>query len=141
MDRTTYISAAIKHLDDAELLLANARWDNAAYLAGYVAECALKSLLLVSPMPAGKMLGHDVALMTDSASWLAFAIAPARRRYSLPTSPAFQELVRNWTPDDRYGRRGVISQTKAASRVQAAREVHLQILVGAILDGESLPQS
>ena len=37
--------AAEKHLEDASVLIAGARYDGTAYLAGYVVECALKTLI------------------------------------------------------------------------------------------------
>lgn len=40
-----YPEAAGKHLTDASVLVADDRHDGAAYLAGYVVECALKALI------------------------------------------------------------------------------------------------
>ena len=40
-----YPDAARKHLEDAKVLLAGSRPDGAAYLAGYVVECALKTVV------------------------------------------------------------------------------------------------
>jgi HEPN domain-containing protein len=40
-----YGSAARRHLHDARTLLIAERFDNAAYLAGYVVECSMKKLL------------------------------------------------------------------------------------------------
>ena len=39
-----YPEAAVKHMQDSGVLLAGGRYDGAAYLAGYVVECALKSI-------------------------------------------------------------------------------------------------
>lgn len=38
-----YPEAALKHLQDADALVRGRRFDGAAYLAGYVVECALKT--------------------------------------------------------------------------------------------------
>jgi HEPN domain-containing protein len=54
MTATTFISAAQKHLTDASLLLEQNRFDNAAYLSGYVVECCLKALLRLDMMPSVK---------------------------------------------------------------------------------------
>jgi hypothetical protein len=43
-----YPQAAMKHLEDAKSLLGANRVDGAAYLAGYVVECSLKSLVVVA---------------------------------------------------------------------------------------------
>ena len=40
-----YPEAAGRHLQDANALLAGERHDGAAYLAGYVVECAMKTLI------------------------------------------------------------------------------------------------
>ena len=40
-----YPEAASKHLEDATVLFAGTHADGAAYLAGYVVECALKTLI------------------------------------------------------------------------------------------------
>ncbi|MDW8396565.1 MAG: HEPN domain-containing protein, partial [Anaerolineae bacterium] len=45
-NRDDYPRAALKHLEDAEALLKAHRYDGAGYHAGYVVECALKTLLL-----------------------------------------------------------------------------------------------
>ena len=42
-----YPKAALKHLEDARVLMQNTRFDGAAYLAGYVVECALKTVIEV----------------------------------------------------------------------------------------------
>lgn len=41
----SFSNAAGRHLRDAEILLENERFDNAAYLAGYVVECSFKILV------------------------------------------------------------------------------------------------
>lgn len=40
-----YPDAAEKHLEDSKVLMAGSRHDGAAYLAGYVVECVLKTLI------------------------------------------------------------------------------------------------
>lgn len=45
-----YPAAAAKHLDDAELLLREGRFDAAAYLVGYVIECSLSTVIMVGEL-------------------------------------------------------------------------------------------
>ena len=52
-DGDDYPEAALKHLLDADTLLKGRRFDGAAYLSGYVVECALKTLIQVES-PAGR---------------------------------------------------------------------------------------
>ena len=49
-----YPEAAVKHMQDSGVLLAGGRYDGAAYLAGYVVECALKTLI---QLEAGRVSG------------------------------------------------------------------------------------
>ena len=50
-----YPEAAVKHMQDSGALLAGGRYDGAAYLAGYVVECALKTLI---QLEAGQVRHH-----------------------------------------------------------------------------------
>jgi HEPN domain-containing protein len=71
-----YHAAAIRHFNDALLLLDQGRYDNAVYLAGYVQECAIKDLLvhrLSGSRFAGKDISHVFHLI--GAEGLAFLTA------------------------------------------------------------------
>jgi hypothetical protein len=138
MNRKTLQSASGKHLDDVEFLYETKRFDNAAYLAGYVAECALKTLLISQSLPSTKELGHDLHLMTGSAIHLAIILSPELRRYPIPTSPAFIQFVRTWKPDERYDAFGTTTAALADERVSSARETYLLTIVPQLLDGEKL---
>lgn len=104
--------AASKHLDDAQALLNSNRADGAAYLAGYVVECSLKTLILYDsgfPLPGSRppwkksAAGHDLNELVAQASNLA-AIAGARTARYL--GPAIQGLagagIASWGPSMRY---------------------------------------
>jgi hypothetical protein len=101
--------AAQKHLLDSQALLSQHRPDGAAYLSGYVVECALKSLWLhqtgipsLGPMPWGKR-GHDLNHLVSHAATLASVagskIAPYYKQAmrSLATS-----AIAAWKPEMRY---------------------------------------
>ena len=47
ISKEDFPKAALKHLQDAQALLKSNRFDGAAYLAGYVVECALKTMIEV----------------------------------------------------------------------------------------------
>lgn len=134
-DMHNFASAASKHLDDVELLMAHEHWDNAAYLSGYVAECAVKALLLGNQMPSPKQLGHDLGVMTGTALHLALILSPARRRYAIPTSREFLDLVKTWQPDERYEPRGHTARPSAESRCKAASEAYERLVITQLLDG------
>ncbi len=46
-----YVSASSRHLDAAKFLLHHKHCDNAAYISGYVAECALKVIIEIAGRP------------------------------------------------------------------------------------------
>lgn len=60
-----HLAASRRHLDDAALLLAVPRDDNAVYLAGYVVECALKARLAGrGPSFRSQDFNHDLSRLT-----------------------------------------------------------------------------
>lgn len=125
--------ACAKHLADAQVLLSAARADGAAYLAGYVVECALKSLwLLERGMPprgqkpawkAGKT-GHELSeLHKDIATLASFADAKIAR-YVGPALRALPDAqIAAWHPAMRY-RPPSMSAADASNWVTEARSVH-----------------
>jgi hypothetical protein len=135
MSATTFISAARKHLTDASLLVEEKRFDNAAYLCGYVAECCLKALLEIDGMPSVKELGHDLPLMAGNALMLGYALAPSRRRYALAATGDLGDLISQWRPDSRYEMEGTTVPALAASRLKGAQAAYEQIAVAMVLDG------
>jgi hypothetical protein len=93
--------AAQKHLVDAGVLLAKQRSDGAAYLSGYVVECALKSLLTLE----AKVAPHDHKLqsLVQQVSTLAtFAGAKTARYFGPATSSVLRSAIRSWKPEMRY---------------------------------------
>ena len=135
MSATTFISAAQKHLTDSSLLVEQKRFDNTAYLSGYVVECCLKALLDIDGMPSVKELGHDLPLMADNALMLGYALAPSRRRYNLTSTPDLDNLISNWRPDSRYEKESATVLALAESRLKGAQAAYEQIGVAMILDG------
>lgn len=92
-----YPEAATKHLDDASVLFDAKRFDGAAYLSGYVVECALKSLILLGQ---GRPWGHDLKQLSIDASRLAALPGSISARYAslrLPGQP-----VPGWRETLRY---------------------------------------
>ena len=135
MSASTFISAAQKHLTDSSLLLDQKRFDNAAYLSGYVVECCLKALLDIDRMPSVKELGHELSLMAGNALMLGYALAPSRRRYNLAATPDLDHLIKDWKPDSRYEKENTTTPALAESRGRGARAAYEQIVVPMILDG------
>ena len=129
-----FASAAGRHLDDAHILLNQSRYDNAAYLSGYVVECSLKCLVRDGGLPS-RAYGHQLDLLSDQAMSFAYLLSPASRRYRLPDTIEFREVVQNWTPELRYSETGTIDSNRAESWIKAAQETYKMTVVQAMLDG------
>jgi hypothetical protein len=103
--------AAHKHLLDAQILLGQQRADGAAYLSGYVVECALKSLWLhetgvpsAGPNPRGQK-GHNLNLLASNVAALAsVAGAKTARYFKSATSGVLSTAIASWRPEMRYQR-------------------------------------
>ena len=136
MPSANFADAAARHLDDAMLLKSQQRFDNAAYLSGYVVECAMKAVLTTSPLTPQR-LGHELQSISVEATSLLWIVAPAMRRYEIPVSNDVDELIRNWKPDLRYGESGECCSVKAEQWTSAARQVFDSFVVNSVLDGWS----
>jgi len=93
--------AAEKHLLDARALLDQQRPDGAAYLSGYVVECALKSLHVLE---TGQVLkGHGFPSLVAQVNALA-AVAGAKTAKYLghATGGVLTSAIGGWTPKMRY---------------------------------------
>jgi hypothetical protein len=127
-------AAAGRHWEDADLLLFGERFDNAAYLAGYSVECALKALLQSAGV-ATRPYSHDVETLAGGALLLAVVTTPSIRRYDIPNSVHLQDLLRNWKPEMRYSPTGRIEKTRAQAWAEAARGTFSALVVERLLDG------
>ena len=93
--------AAHKHLLDAGALLAQQRPDGAAYLSGYVVECALKTLHLLETSQA--LWGHDFGSLVKHVSAVATVAGVKTARYFGPvTSGVLASAIGGWTETMRY---------------------------------------
>ena len=132
-----YPEAALKHLQDADALVRGRRFDGAAYLAGYVVECALKTLIQVESGEARH--GHKLTNLLDVLDELAVHAKTRTGRLYISAAASFKTAdVLAWTPEMRY--RGP-QDAGEASRVAEAwlREAHAayeRIVGSLLLEGE-----
>lgn len=125
-----YRAAAIRHLQDAEMLLRATRTDNASHLAGLAAECGLKALvgdaLVAPPGNTGPptLDGYKVGHLPGAWDQLVLRL----KLRSRPPAP-IAGLVKGgnpfsgWDIEDRYAGTNVVSRQAAAAQVRAARAV------------------
>lgn len=118
-----YPDAAGKHMQDSGLLLTCGRHDGAAYLAGYVVECALKTLI---QLEAGQVSHyHDLSGLDQELDRLAAQASSLAGRLYLGAQATLRAstILSGWKPKQRYRSPG-ISASDAARWHQEAADVY-----------------
>jgi hypothetical protein len=133
--------AAHKHLLDAQALLAQQRADGAAYLSGYVVECALKSLWLhETGLPVGTNApwggqGHKLSFLSAQVAALATVAGAKIARYFGPaTKQVPSSAIAGWTPEMRY-RTATMTVNDAQAWCACARDAFNETVAQMRLDG------
>lgn len=136
-----YPDAARKHYTDARVLMNRRRYDGAAYLAGYVVECILKTIIQVDRANNAPILnyGHDLRKLSNEALHLATLPSSKTARYvtgrSLTTLP-YADPPAGWKEILRYRHEGTIPKATAASWVAEAKRLYTLVIGGLRKDGE-----
>ena len=129
-----YPEAAEKHLEDALILIAGARYDGTAYLAGYVVECTLKTLI---QMQTGRFHhSHDLQGLDSTLGTIA---AQADRRTKQMYASARKILkgadILAWKPGMRYQAAYVTGST-AGKWLREATAIYSRIIGELKKDGK-----
>lgn len=128
-----YPDAALKHLLDAQTLLGQLRADGAAYLSGYVVECALKSIWQLETRKPKH--GHDLVTLAQAASAVAtVANAKTARYFKAATSGVALSAIATWKPEMRY-RSPSMSPGDAQAWCTIADTVYRETVAQMRLDG------
>jgi len=132
-----YPESAAENLADALSLLAANRTDGAAYLSGYVVECALKSLVVVA---AGNPLnfGHNLNRLSREALNLAALPGSKTARYipRLNPGPSIIDAPPNgWRETLRYREAGAVTALTATSWLAEAQAVFASTIIPLRIDG------
>lgn len=127
--------AAGKHLVDSRTLVNAGRADGAAYLAGYVVECCLKTLVLVEAGTIAKK--HGLNGLTSEALRLAALPGSKTARYVPKQTPghAIYDRASGWAPDLRYRPAGHLAHAAAVTWIAEAELVYDSTIVPMKLDG------
>ena len=147
-----YPDAAAKHLDDSKALLAAQRFDGAGYLAGYVLECSLKTILLVEgiaknagltpgtlkkgltqgntvqknisgPAARARNLSHQLNDISKEALRFASFRSGAQPPYRLDPS-SYAACAKGWRETIRYQKRGDVKPAEATQWVTEAEKLY-----------------
>ncbi len=123
-----YPEAARRHLEDSCYLLDGKRWDNCAYLAGYVIECSIKAVVSHPTMPPGLSWsgdGHDLGSLLFQLEQMA---ASRKSGYKRAVSSGMIGALRTgintcncWHPRMRYGSSGIVTEAQARKWLQIAK--------------------
>ncbi len=113
-DAIALLSAALRHVRDAERLLAESP-DQTYHLAGFGPECARKAVL--DFRWADKSLGHDLGEASETLLDFLDALDPRAQRYL----PALSATTKAWNPQVRYEKTGTRGSNEAKSLVEEAR--------------------
>ena len=126
-----YPEAAGKHLADASTLLDGARYDGAAHLAGYVVECALKTLIQMETRRTRR--SHDLASLSSTLGAIA-AQASFRTQRVYVSAAAFLHGSRivAWKPEMRY-RAAQVTRSTARAWFREAQEFY-RLTIGRLRD-------
>ena len=131
-----FASATARHLDNVVYLKQDNRWQEAAYLAGYVAECAYKTLLEhTAPGVLLRPLGHNLAALSGDALEMALLLNPAHARYHHGASHIGMIGIGGWDPQDRYERTGFRAEVEFRRMVAEAEIIGAGLLSNLVLDG------
>ena len=133
-----YPSAAARHWTESEFLTSQAHWQEAAYLAGYAAECALKVLVNRGGV-AGRKLGHDLVALSGHGLELAVLFNPLLRRCHTDLGHIVAAGLPAWSETQRYDRTGALPEAEYQSIAAQAAAVARAVLVTLVLDGD-LPE-
>ncbi len=123
-------SAAVRHYEDAKMLLGSDRFDNAFYLSGYTVECILKSLLASGGVEAKKFSHRLEEMKLRGLEFLAgYSFLWSRYR------PRWGAALADWSSEVRYQPSGSVNNSSATEAVDDAQVLVREILPRMILDG------
>jgi hypothetical protein len=131
---TDFASAAARHWDNTFYLANAGRWQESAYLAGYVAECSLKALLQNHPLSNMQNLGQNLVILSGDALDLALLLAPVTSRYRIETLRP-NTGVGKWNPEQRYEATNHTREAEFRDIVREAENIAQKVLIGMVLDG------
>jgi len=133
----SFSNSAGRHLQDAQLLLVEQRWDNAVYLAGYVVECSFKVLVeqhFKQDQDAVRKYGHHLTELEGRAMERLRVLYPILDR-QLPTSRIAGTVLAQNHPERRYSKSGLWAEADATTAVQRAEEIYREIITKLVLNG------
>lgn len=132
-DRATkLVSAALRHVRDADDLLRSSP-DQSWHLAGFGPECARKACLDQGWLD--RVLGHDLAEVSDSVLEVALALDVEGGRYEVRDLASRYPELQRWSVESRYDRTGDRSAAEACLLVEQAAALTYALVADLWMDG------
>lgn len=134
--------AAGKHLNDSIILRDSQRWDGAGYLAGYVVECCLKTLLLIennmTPTWSQHNKGHDLDWLRTAAEHAASSATAKTAKYKSAVVHTYDicSKTNGWSEKIRYCSSGRVLPPMANQWVKEAETLYKETIALMVLDGK-----
>ncbi len=127
--------AAAKNLEDSRTLLVAGHSDGSGYLAGYVVECVLKTLLLAEKGVA--MKSHDLAALSSRALLVVSTAGSVTGRHLTPASltSGIGSVTAGWKETIRYRPSGAVSAQAAQVWLDEADVLFRTVVEPLWLDG------
>lgn len=130
-----YPEAAGKHLQDASVLMDGARHDGTAYLAGYVVECALKTLIQMQTKRFYR--SHDLQGLDSTLGTIAaLADRPTKQMYASARKILRGADILAWNPEMRYQAADVTDSSTAGTWLREAKYIYSLIIGELKKDGK-----
>jgi HEPN domain-containing protein len=134
-----YPEASKKHCIDARVLLDNDRFDGAAYLAGYVAECIFKTLIQVEEKHSDPIKTHNLDNLSSNV--LKLMALPNSRTVRYFKNGQISGITYGKPPDEwneclRYFPGDTFKREKAKEWVHEAERLCVDVIGGLMKDGE-----
>jgi hypothetical protein len=126
------VSAALRHVDDAEHLLARSP-DQSWHLAGFGPECARKACLEEGWLD--RSLGHDLNGISDDVLEFALSFDVRAARYSLADLARRYPKLSAWHVESRYDATGTRTEMEARLLVHDASEFTYALAAELWMDG------
>lgn len=126
-----YAAAARRHYQDAQLLLGAGKHANAGQLYGFVAECGLKAVLVISgvrrdadgSVPDPKTFRQHMPQLSSRISTLGHLIPDGRLAQTYFARMPSISHFHDWSVDHRYWRDSALPSASVVAWAAAAKEV------------------
>lgn len=123
--------AALKHLQDGQALLKTNRFDGAAYLAGYVVEFALKTMIGVENKKVPRI--HDLSELQSRIQALSVVAGSRTGHLYIAITQAIDQIL-SWRPEMRYCER-YLAAPVAGNWLAEADDVYKKVIGNLTLAG------